>query len=703
MNPTSPQQLDQDALNLAKAIRKHESNDNFTARGGSGEFGAYQFMPDTWKGLAKEFLGDEKAPLTPENQNKAAYSRIKQLKDQGYKASEIASIWNSGQPKWEGKVGTNKYGVKYDVPAYVNRIQKLYEEEKMKSGATQAPVNNPLGAKSAYAQSAQGGLGAKPPSIGGFAGNVLKSGGRLIGSTVNALVHPFKTIGTLGKLGAGAVSNAGEALGLGGGETKSNHMFDQLAHEYGRRYGKDLTKTLYEDPVGVLADLSVILGGAAGVAGKVGEVGKLGTVSEIGSKLGAVADATNPLTYAGKAVGKVGELAKNTTTKAIGYSTGAGEGTFKQIFNAAEEGRTGAAKAMRGGVKNPEELVTQARQSLGQIFKKRGEEYRSGIDKIDEQVRYGKNGQLYVKRPITQADISAGRAPKSALGKTDTWVPTDISLKGLKDVATRAFKEVGIDAKRGALDFSKRPSMDGNSLQKISDLVYNWDDVSPKGINMLRQEISEFRKGGLNIPPSDRRFNSIIDKMTGNISDYLGERVPQYKEVNLKYAQDSNMIKSLAKGLSLGENTAPHTVLQKLMTALTDKKHATLREDLIKTLQENGGGELLDQIAGLNANAFMSHGLTPTFLGGALGAGAFTNPAALAGLPFLSPRFAGEAANALGKGSKFIKGLKLPENLAGKTAGAVGKQLFGKPQLLRNADLLEKLKESSQNRNNNGN
>ena len=33
--------------------------------------------------------------------------------------------------------------------------------------------------------------------IGGFAGNVLKSGGRLIGGTVDALVHPFRTVNTL--------------------------------------------------------------------------------------------------------------------------------------------------------------------------------------------------------------------------------------------------------------------------------------------------------------------------------------------------------------------------------------------------------------------------------------------------------------------------------------------------------------------------
>ena len=49
------QQLDQDAVNLAKAIRQTESGGNFNARGKSGEFGAYQFTEPTWNAYASKY------------------------------------------------------------------------------------------------------------------------------------------------------------------------------------------------------------------------------------------------------------------------------------------------------------------------------------------------------------------------------------------------------------------------------------------------------------------------------------------------------------------------------------------------------------------------------------------------------------------------------------------------------------------------
>ena len=67
--------------------------------------------------------------MTPENQDKIARKKIENLVKAGFTDSEIASFWNSGSLKWEGKIGINKYGVKYNVPKYVenfnNTIKKL--------------------------------------------------------------------------------------------------------------------------------------------------------------------------------------------------------------------------------------------------------------------------------------------------------------------------------------------------------------------------------------------------------------------------------------------------------------------------------------------------------------------------------------------------------------------------------------------------
>jgi len=126
--------LDQDVVNLSKAIRQHESGGDFKIKGKSGESGGYQFMPDTWKGYAKDILGDEKAEMTPQNQNKVAYTKIKKWKDSGKNVGQIASMWNAGEGKpnayKENWRGTNSQGVKYDTPAYAKAVAGYYQEYK---------------------------------------------------------------------------------------------------------------------------------------------------------------------------------------------------------------------------------------------------------------------------------------------------------------------------------------------------------------------------------------------------------------------------------------------------------------------------------------------------------------------------------------------------------------------------------------------
>jgi hypothetical protein len=141
----NPNQLDPQALNLAKAIRRAEtgtSTDPYNAKGASGEFGAYQFMPETWKQWSGQYLQNPNAEMSIENQNKVAYSRIKELKDQGLNPAQIASMWNSGKAEAykEGLKGTNKQGVNYDVPEYVKKVSQHYNE--LKNGGQAAPIGN---------------------------------------------------------------------------------------------------------------------------------------------------------------------------------------------------------------------------------------------------------------------------------------------------------------------------------------------------------------------------------------------------------------------------------------------------------------------------------------------------------------------------------------------------------------------------------
>ena len=128
----NPQTLDQDVVNLTKAIRQVESGGDINASGASGEKSLYQFTPDTWKAYSSE--AGVNIPLeqaTREQQNQVAYTKIKQWKDQGYNVGQVASMWNAGQGKpnayAEGHTGTNQHGVQYDTPGYAQKVAEAYQ------------------------------------------------------------------------------------------------------------------------------------------------------------------------------------------------------------------------------------------------------------------------------------------------------------------------------------------------------------------------------------------------------------------------------------------------------------------------------------------------------------------------------------------------------------------------------------------------
>lgn len=109
--------------NLLQAIRMVESGGNYKAIGLSGEYGAYQWMPESFAQFSYRYFGELLDITLPENQDKVARKKVESLIDEGYTDVQIAAVWNSGSPVgWETKQGRNKHGVRYDVPKYVNKF-----------------------------------------------------------------------------------------------------------------------------------------------------------------------------------------------------------------------------------------------------------------------------------------------------------------------------------------------------------------------------------------------------------------------------------------------------------------------------------------------------------------------------------------------------------------------------------------------------
>jgi hypothetical protein len=152
MQPNQP--LDEDVVNLAKSIRQVESQGNPYLHGQSGEYGAYQFMPDTWASSSQKYLG-QAIPLeqsTLQQQNEVAYKQLKEWKDQGYNVGQVASMWNAGQGRpdayLQGFKGVNAQGVAYDTPTYASKVadeyQKLKQQRLMATGNQSAVPQDSL-------------------------------------------------------------------------------------------------------------------------------------------------------------------------------------------------------------------------------------------------------------------------------------------------------------------------------------------------------------------------------------------------------------------------------------------------------------------------------------------------------------------------------------------------------------------------------
>lgn len=136
--------LDAGVVNLAKAMRTVESNNNYNSRGKSGEFGAFQWMPDTWQKHA-QMAGVDPNDRSPVNQDKVAYKVIEARKKAGLTPEQIVSEWNSGKANAfaQGHRGVNSLGVAFDTPAHVQKVIAEFQKNKGTTPPQQVaePVN----------------------------------------------------------------------------------------------------------------------------------------------------------------------------------------------------------------------------------------------------------------------------------------------------------------------------------------------------------------------------------------------------------------------------------------------------------------------------------------------------------------------------------------------------------------------------------
>ena len=134
--------------------------------------------------------------------------------------------------------------------------------------------------------------------------NIPQSGYDYLSNIYQAIRHPLQTAETLDELALGTVEK------LIPGVQKDEKTVDAFGQFLKDRYGgiDNLKTTIANDPIGFLADASIVLTGAGAVIGKTGQVSKLGAVAKTGKTISNIGKTIEPLSVAKAGIKTVAKL-----------------------------------------------------------------------------------------------------------------------------------------------------------------------------------------------------------------------------------------------------------------------------------------------------------------------------------------------------------------------------------------------------------
>lgn len=531
--PTSG--LDPKIVNLAQAIRQTESQGNFQAQGKSGEYGAYQFMPSTWAGNAPRF--GVNVPLdqaTPAQQNEVAYKQLQEWSQQHpeWNVGNFASAWNAGPGKpdayQQGNVGTNSKGVNYDTPAYAQKVAEAYQQFKAQN-AQNAPVANvPQGMEEA-------------PSLGGFGGNIIKSGANFLGNLGQAVLHPIDTVQNIGGAAVGGLQE------LGGQENENTQKFDALKDYFVNRYKSPdaLLQTAYSDPVGLAADISTLFGvggGIAGVAGKGAELAGLADTADVAgnvaSKLGKASELTNPLTPVIKGTGAVLSKGSSVIKPLASQFTEISPNGMQDIFNHPQD-------------YSAEAISNTSRLNIAKQVETALSERESSLSET---------GGGY--KPIVEG--TSENSGVSANGKNAIPVEHDFLENQLRTVANLDVK----DGKIIPTTVSKIGKAEVSKLQDVLDTfkpAFQSGHISPEEFLALRSRLADAAYNDSGI--KNTKVAKLAEDVRNNLNTTYRGAIPGLEELDNSYSGQLSELKDLRKGFIDKEGNLTQTAIAKIANA----------------------------------------------------------------------------------------------------------------------------------------
>jgi hypothetical protein len=458
-------------------------------------------------------------------------------------------------------------------------------------------------------------------------------------------------LGTLGrKLGSFFGGDVlGEALGTSG--ANSTKAAKDLQHAPAITHqGKEIVpagngEPVFKGPSGkaIAGDVlksattiaSAALPGTGGLAEKAGLKGVQLAAAELGLKSaegaafgyasdvaqGLIDDEDNPTkpgvgTAIGAALPFASKLIGSLVKRGLAFSTGAG----REVIDRAVHNPDAVGDAIRQYAKtdaSKQGLVSRAKAAIYDFLGQRSAEFGENV------------GKTTFTKPFTKQEITS--AFSDELAKFNGRVTSD----GLK------FESTTLTA------------ADQRNLQTFYDQLRSWKNVTPRGIEDLRQaignHISEFRATG------NTRADVVLGGLKKFVTKGLDERAPGYAEHLATYGKKTQLANDVLKELNLSGNAKTSTQINSILRLF--KKDPEVVKNLVKIMGQDEADSLLNELSGAILSEWLPIGARRQVIeglgtiGSAYGVltGAIPAIPAAAAAASASPRVVGEAATKAGK------------------------------------------------------
>lgn len=348
---------------------------------------------------------------------------------------------------------------------------------------------------------------------------------------------------------------------------------------------------------------------APGVGGKVARALPEGAVTK------GLKTAAKPVTVPAGVAGKVTTKAGSEISGAL---TGTSGETIEELFRAVRRGgdeATNATNALRKQT-TPEQIGNSIKDSVDTVKTARNEAFKQDFNAIRNEI-----------------------------------VDTSKIKQGVND----SLNKFNISTKDGVLDFTNSklrtvPAAQTKLQNAYDEVIRFGDDATLEQIDTSRQALKALRLSGDDA--SANVANAMIDEAT-DIIRTAGSQVDGYKKLLGEFAESSDFLDNLTKGLSAGDKASIDQTYRRVITSLKTNNEARL--SLVKELDEATGGNLLATIAGQQLSEELPRGIFRQIAAGMAAGGIVTGGLSTSLLPtlvFASPRIVGETIRALGLTAK---------------------------------------------------